>query len=1393
MKRFCSHKAKACPFRCLIARPMLVAVAICLLSLTGAAHCYGDILAINLERSYPVIEAENSIWIGTADGLLQYNPEDDTFRRVSLPEEVAGSRVRDLRYKDEWLWCLPEKGLAALHIRLNEWLFFDASSGLPSDSVSGIAFEDDYVWVSTAGGAARFDLLIEEWESFGSAEDLPDRPLKDIVAADGRIWTISDRFVSEYDPTFEKWRHYGVQEDSATRLVRAFTAGPDLWLISNTGLIRFDMELHSQQAFTQPHLAQPALSELLIENDSIWSLSALGLHTYQPESQVWREFEGNAFIRGFGAGRFHKDPSVIWVVSDKGAAVWDMSDRNWEIPDYASGLSLSSYEAVYTAGGRTFLIGDGVLDYRPGEDANWRRHEFGGRTGGGIGGDLLRGLFDNEEGGRIRLGSRTWGWQGTRITLLRDYEWYFADGAGDSDPAVESGERLDVKSRIGLGEERMLSGFYNNIDYSETMYGIHYRDRGDAMVQEVGWGDFRLEPGAAPFGQPASMFGSNVWLQTGPKTERFKRSLVSFRAQTGERRSEKTYQHIRGASDEFETEVSDTDYLRNHFRLPGLSPDQEPKHLQVYVDNLIPADNTPNTLERHTLARITGDFDILIPAEDYYFYERTATIAFLRFPGADWTVVARYSLGGASYEEVLQHGGTVSTVSRNMYYLGGQQIIPYSFHLTISDSLGREVPLSAFGLDSNGDGSVDSDWMDYESGILVFPDAEPFPPGVYDDASPRSVYRLTARFETRVSLVRLTHDDLVRGSELIKLDGVPAEGGNDYVLDYTNGTLVFVREGIVNPDTRIEVEYEYYPGEDLSQVTGATLNVSPADALYLQTDWMRIDKGAGRAEPADLVSLHSEVRSDFGGYDVRVIPGIAYQADEDRLGAGYLEGVVSSRTLRVQAKYQDYSEAYTGLYRPQSAIGPVGEDLDLFASLDVRREVRITGDWKRTYGSAGEAGYVPSDRHGALSLLINPTNLPSWEVTYRNFNTNADYVASRKQVIESRLKYQVPDSWAGKIGLRGLKAEGFLRTGKQKGDSVASAEDQEFHQGYFRLNASVTDRFQGGFFYRRNDLYDASEDMHSPVSRSERALLTLSHEEWPLLHLNLRAENTLDRGFHRGSLPVDARLSQYSQLNTRIFPGNLLDVLSGINLEFNINRSTGGSGVTRGHPTPWLWEFFNQGTKGLLNAQTTTAYFAKKEFRPWRNFYLNTLLEWNHEKQTVGGSQLVSHDRLWNEKLELKIGLKTRLTIQYRHYFGDRGGKRLLKYRQPSLWVEHRWTPDLHNILDLTFRRSRTDEGDIHNESDDWTARYDIIWRKEGLLGLDRVEVRQSLSGGHCRTEGYRPERAYDITFAPSIDLYPIHSTILRAEARFDRYWDRLDPENNHRTIAVDLRLSVKF
>ena len=93
---------------------------------------------ININHQNPVITTENSIWFGTSGGLIQYNRDDDSFKRINISSQQVAANIKQLYYDDGILWCGTDSLLAAMHVRLNEWLVYNKSTGLPSNSINGI-------------------------------------------------------------------------------------------------------------------------------------------------------------------------------------------------------------------------------------------------------------------------------------------------------------------------------------------------------------------------------------------------------------------------------------------------------------------------------------------------------------------------------------------------------------------------------------------------------------------------------------------------------------------------------------------------------------------------------------------------------------------------------------------------------------------------------------------------------------------------------------------------------------------------------------------------------------------------------------------------------------------------------------------------------------------------------------------------------------------------------------------------------------------------------------------------------------------------------------------------------------------------------------------------------
>ena len=1334
-----------------------------------------------------MLQADNQLWIGTPSGLYQYIPDDDSFKRFTIPFTDQSSEVKQLYFYEEWLWCVLDSGLAILHVRLNEWLYFDSAHGLPSDGVHGVAFAGDYAWVATDNGAARFDLLIEEWETYDQARGLQGKKVDDIITIANQVWMITEKGFAEYDPDFEKWRYYSVDEDSTIKLTRMFLLGNELWFVSDGGLLRFNPQLQTQQYFSQSQLHAENLLDIIIEDERIWAITRLGLYFYDQSSAVWREFEGNSYLTQANLLNSEINTTQIWILTDNNVLLWDRDQKSWDILDYASGLSGSVYQAAYSQGGVSFMFTSEVIDYRKTENNPWRTYSISlSGLDSSTGKNVFKNLFDNEGGGYIPVGNHRWYWSGSRITLIHDLQQQYPDGASQT----TSGERLDIKNQFSLSETQTITGYYNNIDFSETMYGVRYKDRGSGIVQELNWGDFRRGSAILPYSETASMFGINMWLQTGAKTPRFKRSLFTLKAHSGELRSQKTYEYFQGTTNRTQLTVPDINYVKNQFyTIPNLETGQFPEGIELYVDDNNSTNNTANTRERYSIAGISGDYDLWKVTEDFYFYPKTHSIRFLRFVNPAWTVIIRYVTDGIQTEAIMQFGETISSVKKNIYYMGGTEIIPYSFNLQITDTTGRIIPLQNFRLDENGDGLIDSRWIDYHNGFLFFPDEEPFPSAVYDNLIPQSFYRLMISYETEFSLIQLNHQNLVRGSEKLYLDGVLAVGGNDYVLDYTNGTLVFVREGLVSKDTRIEIEYEYLVTENNEQVHAALLNWSPSDNFYLQGDWMQFSP-----LEANLFTVHSEMRQQLAGFDFKIIPAVAYNSEKNDLTSMKVDGLISSPILRFQSVYEEYTRDYQNLYRPQSILGDIHKRLHLLGIADLLSDLRLSGEWKQVYGFQDRNTIEPSDRTGSLSLLFHNPKWPGVEVNFSSFKTQTGLGLSRKYFIQNRLEYQFPAELSQTLLLDNLRLEGFYRTGEQSVLGSNDNDKQQFQQGFLRLNALFSDRIQGSVFYRRNDLESVrTVGSNHPLSRSERLLFNFSHEQWRLLQVNLRVENNLQQNFHTGSVVKNLRFRQFSQANLRLSPGQLSQLLSPFYFEFNVNQALSGQGVSDRSVGWLLWQTFSKAEDHLQDNQINRGYYVKNEFRPHPNWFLHSMIEWNSLEINLGSSQLIYDYKRWSEKLVIKPGFKTQVTIQYRQYYQNLGYGRIEHFYEPSTWIEHRWTPTFQNTLNLLYRYRDNKDSDLANFSSYWEARYDLIWRINDFIGIRRIEFRQSFSGSVFDDPGFSPLRNYQMSSSSSLDLYPWHSMILRLRLDLNRYIDDFFMQNNFTRLLFNLKLSFRF
>ena len=296
---------------------------------------------------------------------------------------------------------------------------------------------------------------------------------------------------------------------------------------------------------------------------------------------------------------------------------------------------------------------------------------------------------------------------------------------------------------------------------------------------------------------------------------------------------------------------------------------------RLFRDDRNLATNTANTVKKTIFGQgadtFAGDFDPLVTGQDYFIDYQLGIVQFktpvsgnavlsVSFTAADGTVVT---------DSMIKNENVTDSYRvyelKNRYALGSNNIIRNDpdFIVQIRDLNNNpgfdkdsdaertpDVPYNQiFGLDQNGDGRVDEKNVDFDFGILRFPDSTPFiaedatlaalglagradlsNPQIYTSNIPTQKYKIHVEYIQKTN-VYLLNPSIVKNSEIITVDGTRMIRDQDYFLDYTSGFLQFLRPDLITSKSLIVVDYEYFPFTQRSNQTliGTSLymDVSP--------------------------------------------------------------------------------------------------------------------------------------------------------------------------------------------------------------------------------------------------------------------------------------------------------------------------------------------------------------------------------------------------------------------------------------------------------------------------------------------------------------------------------------------------------------------------------------
>jgi hypothetical protein len=1346
------------------------------------------------DRSFSTLSYGGSLWIGTPRGLYRYRSEDNVWSAYGPRNGLLSAAITTLDVRGDVLWIGQDRGITAFDLRSNTMLHYDSAKGHASGVVRTAAFEEDFVWSGGTRGAARYDNLIEEWQRIGSAEGLTGSIVHAIVPQSDRVFLATERGVNEYDPRHERWRVYMPGSASPTEevplegesIIDAFVAGSWFWLLREGELLRFDMDARAFSPYPLKDFRGSAIREIIVSGSGFWIVTADNLWQYDATTDALRPFLEIEQLpdRDLRAVALSGDGYTFWFSTASGVTRFVRGTSSWTYYTEANGLPDADIRNLFPLGDGVVTFTDDALFYYLPQDDRWysfpllKAEENGG----------TRFSLDPSAGSYADFGG------GVRLDLSGSRSaWLFQDpfGQDESTFGEDPASRNDLKARLDLGEGRRISAIYNDSDYEDVVYGAEYRGARDDALQSLQWGDMRLEQGVSLLQQSFGIFGVGGRAVFGQRSERYGRSLLEVTASSGHKTTATHTDVFQGRFRTRESMVTDGMWLRGTYYSLRADRRREPLEARkVLLYRTLYPNETRGLYDLMStdIAGRVADWRPLDEGSDYVVDREHSIVKLLG--ENSWSVMAARLPVGDTHTDLLLCDETAQYLEiRNRYEIG-YAIIPSTLLIRIVDLNGSAVPLSRFGLDGDNDGHVDPEFMDYAEGELRFPEDHPFPPGAYE--SPGIVsYTMHVTYESFSTSFMLRKWKIVRGSERVLVDGLPASAGEDYILDYSSGYLVFTRDGAVLDDSRVEISYEYIRNDADERVTQAAVTLSPSD--FTQAS---VSGGVFHEENAAVqtrfVQGGGELRWQSDALDLRLRPEYRHTSSDSASGdAAGISAAVSTRDARISLQSTIRSDGYREPVAGSYAYGRLRSDHALKGEYDITSALRLFATHRQREGVDTLTGRETEDRASSAGLQWVRQDWPS--VTLKG-----DYLTLRDGLGERlRRGGRVDAAWTPSSGLLGTsgfhaaRISGYARLSEEDVNEERGDADYRTQNYFMRVLLSPRSLFTINAWYKgdaREHLI--SDDAYQKDYQTDKMYLDVLMEHLRGLSFGGRFTRDVSQMSTSASLQ-DRQTASSVQTNVRIAPGTWVNALQPFTLYASVMYNHGSYHRQDLNPSGLFSSFFAQAEGRTTSRNHSTWYETRIEWRPTAVFlYSATAILRRFHSETWNSA---GDSQFWQllQRVDYRPDSRALYGVQF-NLRRDDGNSAFLAAGwtyEPALWTERRLSRALllRLTLNSSWREGSTSYAIYRGFSIDPSG--SLTLSLEDLAILRRLEFRAdgSYSYGSSQTEFY---------FAPSetrwsssinsnfyLDLYP--HPVLFVRFRYFLRW-RSDYYPNYRIFGID-------
>lgn len=1087
------------------------------------------------------IYASEFLFISSPYGIYTFDRNSEKWSRITTANGLPDNNIDIIGLDEGILWVITPLGLASADIRINDWVTYELFG-----QVKGLAFDDEYIWVGGDFGLKRFDKYVETWD------DIAGLHINDMFSEKNYIWLASDSGIVRYNREFEKLEKIpGAPQFSYQYIINTPNT---IWYLSQERFVSYKKATEYWSEYRGM-----TINDYATVGDSLFVVSSGKVLLYEPKADHWlrfRDIEDLPLVNGIFA-----DGQDILFATDNGLIIYTYTEKKRKLYNHSNGLGNDSLIDAYQNTKFIFVINDNNIEYLDKTSGIWKTEKLRA-----VGEKRRRILYVDEAGGHAQIIN------GIDIKLQgRAYYSELRDLTNTTIP-VSDYENINLKLIWQHTSNRILSTYYDDTDKTQIAYGFGYRGLSNDFLYRCNGGYLESEYYEFDLIPQYSTLGGNTKL-------RYKKQTLDL--QGGELKSTLRNDYFTGKSTNIAASILDINYRKNTFYYVYGAPQMITRTTDtVFIDDQNPFTNTVDTRTGFTVAGITSDFDPLLNGIDYYLDYQNGIIHFLKPRSSSDIIVLQIN----GQEIIIQIDSILGQTLENIYFIG-PDIIPNSLTLTITDTLGQAHALSDFGLDDDNDGFVDIEHINHDLGLLIFPVPRPFPDQVYDDTF--NIYTLDFNFRSLSTFYYLTHQPMVKMSEKVYVDGELATRGSDYVVDYTSGILLFLKEELVSDFSEIEVQYSSVEREREDFFYSAQPNIHINEGINIAPGFSYIDgKNIG----------HLSAKLQFGAGDdinIKFIPQAAI--DDEQNWAQKYELLTNYKIFSVNAGYHAYSDSFEAFGLDEKKYGRLEQSGNISMNIEPISFIRLGGQFKRDYQiDSLQEQRIAQHMQGRISYL-NPKFINGYIQMGRD--ELPDYEKDRFQ-INGRYDFQILKT--------SMKMNSIIRHIQAK---YSDNNKKSLTEYILTANFSLPFPLQGNIYFRNNDFHQF--DMKEKNEQEIRGAVNMDF----IPGIYYTGNYNLKTWTYFLGASKELALQNYFYNNVNIAPGRWYTPMSMINFSLGFGKNFGEyiRNLDQLYEKPYF--IIDPLEDGILSSiNNVNNYYITLQFTPFASLFI-----WGKHTQTNSG------------------------------------------------------------------------------------------------------------------------------------------------------------------------------